>query len=112
MKNLSFLFILLVHVACVPGATPTSGTSVNTSVSPEAEARTVTSDMKDKLILDAAQEEKVFLVNVVNLKVLKRLRESNETSMLESTRNKYRSEIKGILSDVQYQKFLTEFKDL
>lgn len=112
MKNsIIILFSALLLNACMPASTPSSGTQVST-ISPEAEAKSVTNKMKASLVLDDTQEEKVFLINVVNLKILKRLRETNDTAMINSTRVKYQSEIKEVLTETQYDKFLVEFKNL
>ena len=110
MKNL-ICFIALVFSlnACVTG-NPTINTP--TANSPEAQARSLTDKMKKSLVLDQTQTDKVMLVNVTNLKIIKKLKESNETSKIETTKEKYKSEIKQILNDNQYSKFLSDFSDL
>lgn len=112
MKNIIAIFLLLSLWACAPGTTPTQGTQTIATTSPEAEAKVLTSKMKSVLNLDASQEEKVLMINVVNKKVVKRLRETNDTSKLPSTKEKYQSEMKGVLTDDQFAKFLVEFKDM
>lgn len=114
MKNLIVFAILnFTLFSCVPGATPTTGSAPKAAeTSPEAEARTLTTKMKTRLELDASQEEKVLMINVVNNKILKRLRENNETDKLSSTKEKFHTELKTVLSESQFSKFLVEFPGL
>lgn len=114
MKNLSLSIVLIITMfGCAPGTTPTSGSTPKISVnSPEAEARNLTTKMKDKLLLDVAQEDKVLMINVVNNKLTKRLRENNETDKLSSTKEKFHTELKAVLSESQFSKFLVEFPGL
>lgn len=114
MKNLCFLLISLISFfGCAPGTTPTTSSTPKLSEnSPEAEARNLTTKMKDKLLLDAAQEDKILMINVVNNKVVKRLRENNETDKLSSTKEKFHTELKAVLSESQFSKFLVEFPGL
>jgi hypothetical protein len=114
MKNLSLLIVLVITMfGCAPGTTPTiSSTPKLSENSPEAEARNLTTKMKDKLLLDAAQEDKILMINVVNNKVIKRLRENNETDKLSSTKEKFHTELKAVLTENQFSKFLVEFPGL
>jgi len=112
MKKSIAIFVLLSFWACVPGTTPSQSTQTIATASPEVEAKVLTSKMKSALNLDAAQEEKVLMINVVNKKIVKRLRETNDTGKLPSTKEKYYSELKSVLTDNQYGKFLVEFKDM
>jgi hypothetical protein len=108
-----FIGLLFFACACAPSTTPSSGTTNKVAEnSPEAEARTLTTKMKEKLALDITQEDKVLMINVVNNKVIKRLRENNETDKLSSTKEKFHSELKAVLSESQFSKFLVEFPDL
>lgn len=91
---------------------PSSENKTINTASPEAEARVLTDQMKSSLELDDTQLDKVMMVNVVNIKIIKKLKESNEVSKIDSTRVKYKSELKEILSQSQYAKFLTEFSEL
>jgi hypothetical protein len=110
---LLFVGLSLFVVACTPSTTPSFGTTNKVAEnSPEAEARTLTTKMKEKLALDITQEDKVLMINVVNNKVIKRLRENNETDKLSSTKEKFHSELKAVLSESQFSKFLVEFSDL
>jgi hypothetical protein len=112
MKKIILLCgVLFLMEACVTTTTP-STTQTPTAASPEAEAKAITSKMKTVLDLNDLQEEKIMLINVVNFKVIKKLRETNEIEKLNSTKAKYQSEIKDVLDEPQYQKFLIEFKDL
>jgi DNA recombination-dependent growth factor C len=115
MKNQLFLLsFLALLVACAPANTPSSSqnsSTVSTS-SPEAEARNLTNRMKETLLLDVAQTDRVLMVNVVNLKIIKKLKESNDTSKLSTTKEKYKAEMKDILDETQYTKFLSDFGDL
>ncbi|WP_255047676.1 hypothetical protein [Lacihabitans sp. CS3-21] len=111
MKNLIVLFIFFLMTSCV-STSPSSNTNNQTSVSPEIQARKRTTEMKNVLGLNAAQEEKVLLINVVNFSLLKKLTESNQTSQIPLTYEKYRMEIKEVLNPEQYSKFLDQFGNL
>ncbi len=106
IKILLFGFGLLLY-SCV--STPTSSTNTATEASPESQAKTLTDRMKTALELDEIQTEKVLTINVVHYKILKRLRVSNESDKIAATKQKYREEIKAVLNDTQYQKFLSDF---
>lgn len=111
MKNLLFLFTFLLILSCV-GTSPSSGTSNQSSSSPEIQARKRTTDMKNVLGLNTVQEEKVLLINVVNFSLLKKLTENNQTGQIPMANEKYRSEIKEVLNPDQYSKFLEQFGNL
>jgi type VI protein secretion system component VasF len=109
MKAALILFVTL-FLACQGCATAPQSTANTTSeTSPESQAKTLTERMKTSLELDDAQTEKVLLINVVHFKILKRLRTSNENDKIAVTKQKYREEIKAVLSEIQYEKFLVEF---
>lgn len=112
MKKLFFISLLFGTIACAPGTVPNTGTQSATIASPEAEAKALTTKMTSVLSLDAAQEEKILMINVVNTKVIKRLRESNDTAKLSTTKEKYHNELKEVLNENQFAKFLVEFKEL
>lgn len=113
--GLSFL-IVFVLLSCAPGTTPTTGTSStpssNQSVSPESEARVKTQKMKTALGLTADQESKVMLINTVNLKLIKSLRESNQADKLPATRENYLKELEGVLTPAQFAKYKQEFEGM
>jgi hypothetical protein len=113
MKTLYLLLLIpILKVGCVSTAPQNQGASSNNSVavnSVEAQAKALTERMKTSLGLDQNQEEKVFMINLVHLKILKRLREASETDKISTTELKYREEMKAILTEAQYQKFLAEF---
>jgi DNA recombination-dependent growth factor C len=98
-------------VSCITA--PTSiGTSGQSSSSSEMEARRLTTQMKNALALNNSQEEKVLVINVVNLSLLKKLRESNQLDQISKTKEKYRLEMKEVLNLDQYSKFLSEFGNI
>lgn len=114
--GLSFL-IVFVLLSCAPGTTPTTGTKSTTpsssqSVSPESEARVKTQKMKTALGLTADQESKVMLINTVNLKLIKSLRESNQADKLPATRENYLKELEGVLTPAQFAKYKQEFEGM
>lgn len=112
MKYLLIILVTLSSWACTNSPTTSVNNTVSNTLSPEAQARDLTTKMKSSLELSTEQEEKVLMINVVNLKVMKRLRENNETEKLNSTRDKYHSEIKVVLNEPQFAKFLEEFKEM
>ncbi|MBP8155743.1 MAG: hypothetical protein KAX81_01870 [Leadbetterella sp.] len=111
MKNILFLLLFLLTSSCI-STPPSSSTSTQSSVSPETQARKRTAEMKSVLGLNATQEERVLIINVVNFSLLKKLRESNQTSQIPQTKEKYRAEIKEVLNSDQYATFLQQFGDL
>lgn len=112
MKNILLLLVLTFVVFSCVTTSPSGGTATQSTSSTEMEAKRLTTEMKTVLGLDNSQEEKVLMVNVVNLSVLKKLRETNQTDQISATREKYRNEIKGILNESQFSKFLESFRDL
>jgi hypothetical protein len=62
--------------------------------------------------LNASQEDKVLVINIVNISLMKKLRESNQTDQIPKTQAKYKSEMKEVLNSDQYSKFLTEFGNI
>lgn len=111
MKNLLILYIFFLTISCA-SKSPTSTKSDQTSLSPEIQARIRTTEMKNVLGLNTVQEEKVLLINVVNFSLLKKLTESNQTSQIPMTNDKYRTQIKEVLNTEQYSKFLEQFGNL
>lgn len=116
-KNINILFTILIAAlwSCAPATTPTSSkpaTTVTDSSSPEAQAKAVTDKMTQSLALSTDQADKVLMINVVNFKIVKRLRETNDTGKLSSTKEKYQSEMKEVLNEQQFTKFLTEFSEI
>lgn len=107
---LSFLGLTLGITSCVT-STPQSGTTTTPNartMSIEAEARQKTSRMDALLKLSADQKDDVMVTNTVYLKVLKNLRENNDTSKMDSAKDSYMSKLKSILTTDQYSKFVTE----
>lgn len=111
MKTILIILTLLISISCVTSP-PSSNTSNQNTTSSETEARKLTTTMKNTLALNTSQEEKVLLINVVNISLIKKLRETNQTDQIPKTREKYRTEIKEVLNQDQYNKFLTEFGNL
>ncbi len=108
-----FLAISLLMSACAPGTTTSTGSpSARPSVSPEAEARTKTTQMKTALGLSEEQENKVLVINTVNAKLVRNLRESNQTDKLAATRQSYLKELQGILTPEQFAKYKQQFEGL
>ncbi|HLO44496.1 MAG TPA: hypothetical protein VK175_09195 [Leadbetterella sp.] len=112
MKNIFCGLLIIITVAsCL--APPSNSTSGNPSASSaEMEARRLTTKMKTALTLNSSQEEKVMVINVVNLSLLKKLREGNQIEQISKTQEKYRSEMREVLNTDQYSKFLTEFGNI
>ncbi len=111
MKNIILVLIVFL-VSCGPTSPPSSNNKTINNTSPEAEARILTDKMKSSLELDETQLDKVLMINVVNLKIIKKLKEANEVSKINSTKEKYKSELKEILTQSQFAKFLTDFSEL
>jgi DNA recombination-dependent growth factor C len=97
--------------SCIAPPTSTGTNSQGTSSS-EMEAKRLTTQMKNSLVLNASQEDKVLVINIVNISLMKKLRESNQTNQIPETRAKYKSEMKKVLNADQYSKFLTEFGNI
>lgn len=81
---------------------------VETISNPEVMAKATTDNMVKALGLDGTQAEKVMMLNLVNYKVLQKLKPS-EADKIASVRDKYVSEMKAVLSSPQFEKFLKEF---
>jgi DNA recombination-dependent growth factor C len=111
MKTVLIILTLLISISCVT-STPSSHTSNQNTTSSETEARKLTTNMKNSLALNTSQEERVLIINVVNISLIKKLRETNQTDQIPKTREKYRTEIKEVLNADQYDKFLVEFGNL
>lgn len=98
--------------SCATGGSVSSGQTTSQTVSAEAQAKELTGRMKTVLALDKSQEERVLSINVVNQKLLQRIRQSNDQSMAASTKETYHKELKGVLSADQFSKFRTSFPNL
>lgn len=112
MKKLIALSLLACSIgttSCVTTSTPQRGNTDSTSnartMSVEAEARKKTEDMNTLLSLSAAQKDEVMVANTVYFKILKNLRDNNETSKISSATESYKKKIKSILTTEQYSKF-------
>jgi hypothetical protein len=121
MKTLVMSTLTVFALAsCAPGTTPTRSTgssapnssSTNQSISPEAEAKAKTQRMKTVLGLSAEQESKVMLANTVNIKLVRSLRDSNQTDKLAATRESYFQELQSILTPEQFAKYKQEFEGM
>jgi DNA recombination-dependent growth factor C len=112
MKGLIIAILITFGVSSCIAPPLTTGTTNQGSSSSEMEARRLTTQMKNSLALKASQEEKVLVINVVNLSLIKKLRESNQTDQIPKTQAKYKSKMKEVLNSDQYSKFLTEFGNI
>ncbi|MDP5120489.1 MAG: DUF4890 domain-containing protein [Spirosomaceae bacterium] len=104
---LSFATLSCVTSPPQQGSTATTNPNART-ISVEAEARQKTDSMAKLLSLTATQKDDVMLANTVYFKVLKNLRDNNETSKMGSATESYMSKLKTILSSEQYSKFESE----
>jgi DNA recombination-dependent growth factor C len=112
MKGLIIAIIMTFGVSsCIAPPVSTGTTNQGTSSS-EMEARRLTTEMKNTLDLNPSQEDKVLIINIVNLNLMKKLRESNQTDQIHKTQAKYKSEMKEVLNSDQYSKFLSEFGNI
>lgn len=113
MKKVILIFLGLYMASCAPapGSNAGNNNQISSENSPESQAKILTEKMKESLTLNEAQAEKILMTNVINLKMVKRLRENRETDKLSSTKQKYQEEIKNILTEPQFTKFLAEFGD-
>jgi hypothetical protein len=111
MKNiLFFFFVVLLVTGCVTTAPQRTTTNTSTvALSPEAQARIQTEEMKTKLGLSTEQSEKVLIINTVHLRVIKKLKDSNETDKIPVTEANYKNQLKEVLTPSQYASFETTF---
>lgn len=110
MKSAIFFFFLsLALFSCSTSAPSTSGQGTYTS--PEAKAKDLTSKMVSILSLDKVQEDKVLTINVINEKLLQRLRPDQQSS-IQATKENYHKELKGVLTSPQFEKFKNSFPAL
>ena len=113
MKMLLIVIVAATMMAsCATGGSLSSGQSTSQPASAEAQAKELTGRMKTVLALDKAQEDRVMSINVVNQKLLQRIRQSNDQSIVASTKENYHKELKGVLSTDQFSKFRTSFPNL
>lgn len=112
MKKLVILIILGIYVASCATGGAVSGTSTSQVTSAEAQAKELTNKMKTVLSLEKTQEDRVLQINVVNQKLLQRIRQNNEQSIVASTKESYHKELKSVLSDTQFSKFRSVFPEL
>ena len=114
MKKLSVIVVLSLFIwGCVTTNTGSTQKFPNTSTSsPESQAKTLTSQMKNELQLDKIQEDKVLNINIVYQKLLQRIKENKEDALVNSTKENYHKELKGVLTNDQFSKFLIVFPEL
>lgn len=72
----------------------------------ERQAKSLTEQMERTLQLSADQREKVLAVNVVNMGLKAKIK---EVISLKEVEDKYRKEMKIILTDSQYKLFVDNF---
>lgn len=113
MKQIIFLSILSFSIlSCASGGSVSSGSSSTQESSAEAKAKQLTAQMKTVLGLSSTQEDKVLTINVVNEKMLQRIRTNNEQNLASTTKDSYHKELKTVLSDSQFSKFRSSFPSL
>jgi predicted transglutaminase-like cysteine proteinase len=113
MKKLLIVIAAATMMAsCATGGSLSSGQSTSQPASAEAQAKELTGRMKTVLALDKAQEDRVMSINVVNQKLLQRIRQSNDQSIAASAKENYHKELKGVLSADQFSKFRSSFPNL
>lgn len=105
------LAVLISSCASSSGSGSSSQTNTQTA-SAEALAKDLTGKMKATLGLDKTQEDRVFAINVVNQKLIQRSRQNNDAALATSTKENYHKELKEVLSEQQFSKFLTSFPNL
>ena len=111
-KVITAIFLSAVLAGCATGGGLSSSQNGSSSVSAEAQAKNLTSRMKTTLSLDKNQEDRVLQINVVNQKLLQRLRQNNEESLISSAKENYHKELKGVLTSDQFTRFRSSFPDL
>lgn len=106
------VFVIAITQSCAPATqTTTSGTGTNSNArigqesSPEAQAQVKTQSMRDSLKLSAEQVDKVLVINTVNLKTLKYLKDNNEISKIEAAQKTYLGELEKVLTKEQFDAF-------
>lgn len=113
MKRFAVIILVGLSLAgCATGGGYTSGQSNTQTSSAEAQAKELTNKMKSVLSLDKPQEDKILTLNVVNQKLLQRLREDKDTSKVASAKESYHRELKAVLSAEQFSKFQSSFPNL
>ncbi len=104
---------VLMSACATGGGLSTGGREASSQVSSaESQAKELTNRMRTVLSLSKVQEDKVLSVNVVNQKLLQRIRENNEQGLAASTKENYHKELKNILSADQFSKFRSSFPEL
>lgn len=106
----TFIAFTLAITSCVTTTPQSSSTTTSSAreMSVEAEARKKTESMNTLLGLSVAQKDEVMVANTVYLKLLKNLRDNNETTKMGTAKDSYLTKLKSILSEEQYSKFETE----
>ena len=98
--------------ACATGGSLNTGQSSTQVSSAESQARDLTNRMRTVLSLSKVQEDKILSINVVNQKLLQRIRENNDQGLAASTRQNYHKELQAVLTTDQFSKFRTSFPQL
>lgn len=113
MKHLltyTFIVVTIALSSCVTSAPQRSSTTTSSAreMSVEAEALKKTEDMNTLLSLSVSQKDEVMITNTVYLKLLKNLKENQETAKIPAAKDSYLNKLKSILNTEQYNKFKTE----
>lgn len=115
-KLIGTVMVAMLMGACATGgglSTGGGGGQASSQVSSaESQARELTNRMRTALNLSKVQEDKVLSINVVNQKLLQRIRENNEQNLAASTKENYHKELKAVLTADQFSKFRTSFPGL
>lgn len=115
-KLIAVVLVGMLTGACATGGGLTTGggggQASSQVSSAESQARELTNRMKTVLSLDKTQEDKVLSINVVNQKLLQRIRENNDQSLAVSAKENYHKELKAVLTADQFSKFRTSFPQL
>lgn len=115
-KLIAVVLVGMLTGACATGGGLTTGggggQASSQVSSAESQARELTNRMKTVLSLDKTQEDKVLSINVVNQKLLQRIRENNDQSLAASAKENYHKELKAVLTADQFSKFRTSFPQL
>lgn len=94
---------IVVLALCLAGCTASSHNRVS---SLENEAKVLTEKMTKVLSLNSAQTDKVLMINVVNLGLKNKLKDQEQ---LKDADDKFKAEMRKILTEEQYKKFILNF---
>lgn len=115
MKIQHYIFGILcigLSWSCAPATQQSSSGSSNNAnarigqeASPEAQAQLKTQSMRESLSLTAEQVDKVLVINTVNLKTVKYLKDNKETDKLDAAQKTYMTELEKVLTKEQFEAY-------